>query len=343
VQPQPALVTQVARDSPVHQPIVTAPAPPPIIYNPQVSQPVKEIHPDKYDIGQDWEVYITSFHEIATYNNWDTYTAAARLKFSLSQKALEMAHNVAQLAPNCTFGQLVNDLSPIFGAVYKEGKAATLFDQRCRKSSESYHDYMLELFKLFNQAYPHENPLSRSQRISKRFILGIGDENLAQYLADQTYSGPMELVKLAERRQCLFMELQSANRANAKVADADEPDVFPNIPETTPKKAADIDKKSRLHPDDLKAIGESVSQSLGTKLTQRRPHGNNYNRGPFGCKWPPLQPQDWPYRPRNKEINDNNNKVVKVENQLDPAPATAQQAGNGMGLATNPTTVQSKH
>ena len=66
------------------------------------------------------------------------------------------------------------------------------------KSSESYHDYMLELFELFNQAYPQWNPLSPSQRISKWFVLGIGDQNLAYYLADQSYSGPMELVKLAE-------------------------------------------------------------------------------------------------------------------------------------------------
>ena len=97
-------------------------------------------------------------------------------------------------------------MNPVFGSVYKEGKAETLFDQRRILPSESYHDYMLEQFKLFNQAYPHENPLSRTKKVSKRFFLGIGDQNLAQYLADQSYSGLMEQVKVAERRHCLFME-----------------------------------------------------------------------------------------------------------------------------------------
>ena len=113
------------------------------------------------------DVYITMFHELATYNQWDTFTAAQRLKFSLAQPALERAHNVAKIPARCSFGQLVALLSPIFGSVYKEGKAATLFDQRCRQSDESYHDYMLTLFKLFNQAYPDENHVSRLKCISK--------------------------------------------------------------------------------------------------------------------------------------------------------------------------------
>ena len=75
---------------------------------------------------------------------------------------------------------------------------------------------MLMLFKLFNQAYP----ASHLKRISKWFILGIGDQEMAQYLADQMYSGPTELVQLAARREGLFTELWSANHQQVKVADA---------------------------------------------------------------------------------------------------------------------------
>ena len=319
----------------------SAPSPPPIIVHTPPPLPVKEIPPDKYELGQDWDVYVNSFHDLAVYNKWDSYTAAQRLKFSLSQKALEMAHNVAQLPPRCTFGHLVGELNPIFGSIYKEGKAATLFDQRNRDPSESYHDYMLELFKLFNKAYPHENPLSRSQRISKRFILGIGDQNLAQYLADQSYSGPMELVKLAERRQCLFIELQNANRGNIKVADASEPETYPALPEDKRTSSTDNDGKSRLHPADLKAIGESVSQSLGSKLSQRR--SPYYNRGQQGRKWPPLQPQDWPYRPRNKDPDPKTRQQSKDQGQSPPTQPSDTQfhSGNGQGLNRTPATARS--
>ena len=134
--------------------------------------------------------------------------------------------------------------------------------------SESYHDYMLELFKFCNQVYLHKNPLSWAQRISKRFILGIGDQNLAQYLADQSYSGPMDLVKLAERRQCLLMELENASRSNVKVADACEPDVYPALLDYKHKLSTNSNDKSWLHPDDLKTIGKKVSQLLGSKLRQ---------------------------------------------------------------------------
>ena len=142
-----------------------------------ITSPPREIQPEKFQLGQDWDVYVNSFHEIALYNQWDTFTAAQRLKFSLGQPALEMAQNVAKLPPGCSFGQLVTMLSPIFGSVYKEGRAATLFEQRRRQSEESYQDYMLALFKLFNQAYPEEN------QVSKAFYIGFGRCRLSPILS----------------------------------------------------------------------------------------------------------------------------------------------------------------
>ena len=101
--------------------------------------------------------------------------------------------------------------------MYKEAKVATLFDAI---SLQSYHDNMLALIKLFNQAYPDENHASHLKPISKWLILGMGDHVLAQYLVNQAYSGPMELIQLAETCACLFKELRSANHQPVKVADA---------------------------------------------------------------------------------------------------------------------------
>ena len=302
-----------------------------------LTAPPREIQPEKFQLGQDWDVYVNSFHEIALYNQWDTFTAAQRLKFSLGQPALEMAHNVAKLPPGCSFGQLVTMLSPIFGSVYKEGRAATLFEQRRRQPEESYQDYMLALFKLFNQAYPEENQVSKFKRISKRFILGLGDADLAQYLADQTYSGPMELVKLAEKRQCLFMELRSANKAGPVVADVEESDSFKAFQEGNFASNRPWNRPpQRLHPDDLKAIGETVSQSIGSKLTQH--------------KGPPYRGQ--PYKGRRWQPNPNPDKAVTKGNNPSDDPSKAGQAksksevpktppGNEQGRGGKPTTPQS--
>ena len=289
--------------------------------------PVKEIQPEKFQLGQDWNVYINTFHELATYNQWDSITAAQRLKFSLAQPALERAHNVAKIPTRCSFGQLVGLLAPIFGSVYKEGKAATLFEQRCRQPDESYQDYMLNLFKLFNQAYPDENQVSKLKRISKRFILGIGDQELAQYLADQPYSGPMELVQLAERRQCLFMELNQANKQTGKVADSEEPEAFRVFPDG--EKPTWNKNPQRLHPEDLKAIGESVSQSIGSKLTY---HKQGYNKGKG--RWQNGQSN----QKQHANDKDKTNTAGKEQSQVKVAPS-----GNDKGLVTPPTISQSEN
>ena len=106
--------------------------------------------------------------------------------------------------------------------------------------SETYHDYMLELFKLFNQVYPHENSLSRTQRISKRFFLGIGNRNLAQYLSDQSYSC-----------QEISKSFHGVRKwSNVKVVDVCEPDVYPALPDFKCKSLADGHDKSRLYPYD---------------------------------------------------------------------------------------------
>ena len=137
------------------------------------------------------------------------------------------------------------------------------------------------------------------------------------------------------------MELQNANWAYPKVADVNEPDVYPTLPEQK-RNQADTKDKSRSHPYDLKAIGETVSQSLGSKLTQRRPpYNNNYNRGQQGRRWPPLQPQDWPYRPLNRNQDPNQTTVTKAQSQVAPAPTAPPQAGNDKGLAQAPTVAQS--
>ena len=83
--------TPVVQAPPVPAVNVTGPqcvpaAPPPVVpvNNPQpvpnvpraTAPPVKEIQLEKFQLGQYWDVYITTFHELATYNQWDTFTAA---------------------------------------------------------------------------------------------------------------------------------------------------------------------------------------------------------------------------------------------------------------------------
>ena len=341
------------------------------------SQPFRLVKPDKYQLDFDWEVYVENFLAIAEHNQWDTYTAAQQLKFSLSVAALQRAHHAADLPARCTFDTLVDNLTPIFGTICREGTAATLFDARQRKTEETYKDFMLDLLTLYNQAYPTESKQTRTKRVGNHFIMNLKDKELSHYLSDKYYAAPMDLVHHAEKRKCFSTALDTnMNTPAPRIADTPPHEIYTAQQTSTPP------DQPRLHPSDLKAIGDAVSTTVGRRLTnvppnnyrppynpgppepqqfypgQGRGRGRGqyypqyrppYNPGPppYGGR-PPPPPPGYPrntagYAEQDMPFLETQNRPMNYRSPPTPQPQTAKPTPeNDKGLGGNPNPTQSK-
>ena len=167
----------------------------------------------------------------------------------------------------------------------------TLFDARQRKHDETYKDFMLDLLTLYNQAYLTESKQTRTKRVGNHFIMNLKDKEISHYLSDKYYAAPMDLVHHAEKRKCFSIALDSNTKTPApRMADTPPPEIYAAQQTSTPL------EPTRLHPLDLKAIGDSVSTTVGRRLINAPP--NNY-RPPYN-QGPPEPRQFYPPQARGR-------------------------------------------
>ena len=277
-----------------------------------------------------WRSYVQTFRECALLNGWDPITAGQRLKLCLNTEARELAQHVAGLPAIGSLDQIIELLNPVFSSLYEEGRAATQFDLRTKKESESYQDFVLALYKLFNQAFPGEQTASRDARVARRFLLGLGDQELSRYLMDLDSSNPMLLARLAERRKCNNEELEAAAAQNALRGEGEMAGVLSLSKAPGPG--------VRVHPAAIKLIGEMVTKTFADKLaavdlgqqprnqpqnTPQKQHKHTNRNG----KWRQKRRQGKPTAQQSNATN--------VTTQSGPPTETApvqQQKGNATGL-----------
>ena len=284
----------------------------------QLKAPVatgKEILPERYNMKMCWKSYVQTFRECAILNGWDPIIAGQRLKLSLNTEARELAQHVAGLPAIGPLDEIISLLNPVFSNLYGEGRAATEFDLRTKKEGESYQEFVLALYKLFNQAYPGEQMASRDSRVARRFILGLGDLELSKYLIDFDISNPMLLARLAERRKCTNEELEAAAAQKALRGEGEMAGVLAYTKSN--------DFGVRVHPAAIKLIGDMVTKTFAEKLaaTQEKQQLQN-------------QPQKTPQKQQN---NNKKGKWRQKRQQGNPAQqSNANNANTQSGPPTKP-------
>ena len=194
-------------------------------------------------------------------NRWSEEEAAFRLRLALAPKALEKAEGTTEYLTEVHFPEVMNQLAKVFVPTDKVHKATSDFELRTKKPKESWQDYVLGLIKLYKIANPGEIDDAGNRRISRQFILGCHDRELALYLRDKGECEPLELASFAERRDCHEKELDHLMiRSHSQEAD---PELGLMAFRPPPKKG--YQGKPPTMPT-VEQIAEKVCSTMGTKL-----------------------------------------------------------------------------
>ena len=145
------------------------------------SKPVKEYKIAQYNLGMDWSIWAATFRAVAYMNQWSEEESAFRLRLSLAPKALELAEGTSEALTEVLYPDVMGALSKIFVPTDKVHKAGTDFELRKKKPKESWQDYALDLIKLYKINNPGEIDIKGERAISRQFIRGCGDKELALY------------------------------------------------------------------------------------------------------------------------------------------------------------------
>ena len=274
-------VNRVMQQVPV-APAVAAAAP--------VTPKKTEQKPPIYKAGLDWKIYAQTFTEVAAYNKWSDPTAAIRMRFAIDPKELETAVHVdPSISHTYVYDDLVLKLAAIFGEAYQEGTAKTEYDGRYKLSTESYQTYMLDLMKLYNQAWPQHNIAVRDESLADKFMYSLSDLEMTKYLKNAGERRPSALVRLAESQRCMEKEMLLRHAMVEKAKEADAENLYAAYkdgagkPQGRPWYRKDAEKASvpadgrideiltklSVLPTDLrKTMKEDVCQEMGARLTQ---------------------------------------------------------------------------
>ena len=186
---------------------------------PAIGPSRREIRARPYNMGDDWEAYVSNFARIADRNRWASDEAADQLRFALDIRALELATQVNTEVANCqSFPSLVLMLNDVFVPAYAGNEAGTEFLERYHRDDETYQTYYLDLCRLYRKAHPDDAQLTSNREVRKQFVRGVEDLELAKYLdtrrAEDPSGDPAHLVYLASSRSCGERELETAHLVN---------------------------------------------------------------------------------------------------------------------------------
>ena len=136
---------------------------------------------------ESWKTWYTRFHDVARLHRWDRTRKLQELMPRLHGQAGEFVYEQLSGEARNNYDVLIDELNNRFRIVETTKAFATQFNHRTQKAGESTEEYVAELKRLYNKAYPHRDADTRREDLLRQFFNGLADERTrfhVEYIKD---------------------------------------------------------------------------------------------------------------------------------------------------------------